>query len=466
MEIKQNISNSGEKGISITRRKFLERGLTTAAAFTIVPSYVLSNSKEKAPSDKLNIAAIGIGAMGWNDLNNDVFKNENIVALCDVNQLNLKRASERFPKAKIYSDWRKALEQKDIDAVYIASNDQSHAFISIWAMNRGMHVYCQKPLAITVEEARIVRNIYLKNKNKIVTQMGTQMHAHPNVRRVVELVRGGAIGIPQEAWVWCSREPQEEIKFGQYFSDMDPAPTYLDWDLWVGPSQYHPFNPSYIDGDCLQWNWFWDFGAGQIGDMGSHMIDIAFWALELGFPITCEASGSELKNDTCPLWLQATWEHPANNWRPEVKIHWSDGGEKPPEGIPGRERFKAVVIKGDKGYIVADYDYRKIIYNNGEMIEDISSIPTDLISESPGPIAHYQEWINACKNGGDTHSNFDYAGKLIEHNLLALVAYRVKKNIIWDAANLKAKNCSEADKYIGKSSMPGPTYRQGWILNG
>lgn len=448
----------------MTRKEFLKTGITAATAFTIIPSYVLGGSGRTAPSDKLNIAAIGIGSQGWGELNNDAFKNENIVALCDVNETNLKRASERFTKAKTYVDWRIALEQKDIDAVYIASNDQSHAFISIWAMNRGKHVFCQKPLAITVEEARMVRNTYLANKGKIVTQMGTQMHAHPNVRRVVELIRGGAIGVPQEAWTWCSREPHEEIKFGQYFSDMDPGPNTLNWDLWVGPSTYHPFNPSYIDGDCLQWNWFLDFGAGQIGDMGSHMMDITFWALDLDFPKTCEAVGSELKNDTCPFWLQATWEHPANNWRPAVKIHWSDGGKKP-EGIPEADRFKAVVIKGDKGYLVADYGYRKIWYNNGETADDDSNISTGMFPDTKGPITHYQEWIDASKNGGSTLSNFDYAGKLIEHNLLALVAYRVKQKINWDAGNLKATNCTEADKYIGKSSLPGPTYRQGWVLN-
>lgn len=449
----------------MTRKEFLGTSITAATAFTIIPSYVLGGKGRTAPSDKLNIAAIGIGSQGWSELNNDAFQNENIVALCDVNETNLKRASEKFTKAKTYADWRIALEQKDIDAVYIASNDQSHAFISVWAMNRGKHVFCQKPLAITVEEARMVRNTYLANKGKIATQMGTQMHAHPNVRRVVELIRGGAIGVPQEAWTWCSREPHEEIKFGQYFSDMDPGPNTLNWDLWVGPSAYHPFNPSYIDGDCLQWNWFWDFGAGQIGDMGSHMMDITFWALDLDFPRTCEAVGSELKNDTCPFWLQATWEHPANSWRPAVKIHWSDGGKKP-EGIPENDRFKAVVIKGDKGHLVADYGYRKIWYNNGETSDDDLNISTGLFPDTKGPITHYQEWIDASKNGGSTLSNFDYAGKLIEHNLLALVAYRVKQKINWDAANLKATNCSAADKYVGKSSLPGPTYRQGWVLNG
>lgn len=152
----------------MTRKEFLATGITAATSFTIIPSYVLGGKGRTAPSDKINIAAIGIGSQGWSELNNDIFQNENIVALCDVNETNLKRASEKITKAKIYGDWRIALEQKDIDAVYIVSNDQSHAFISIWAMNRGKHVFCQKPLAIRVEEAHIVRNTYLDNKEKLL----------------------------------------------------------------------------------------------------------------------------------------------------------------------------------------------------------------------------------------------------------------------------------------------------------
>lgn len=465
MILNRKTSNPAKKHAGITRREFIGTGLTAAAALTIVPAHVLGGTGRKAPSDKLNIAAVGLGVMGWGDINNEAFKNENIVALCDVNEVNLKRASERFPKAKTYIDWRHAIEQKDIDAVYIASNDQSHAFISIWAMNRGKHVYCQKPLCITVEEADMIRKTYLKNKGKIATQMGTQMHAHPNVRRAVELVRGGAIGVPQEGWAWCNRTPSEEILKGHYYADQDPAPSTLNWDLWIGPSPYHPFNPEYLASDCQKWNWFWDFGAGLIADMGSHLIDIAFWAMELDFPDSCEAIGSEIRNDTCPSWIKATWEHPANNWRPAVKMHWSDGGKKP-EGIPGTDMYQGAVIKGDKGYIAVDYGTRRIFYNNGETAEDDSSISNDIIRPTEGPITHYQEWIDACKNGGDTLSNFDYAGKLMEHNLLALVAYRAKTKLIWDAANLKATNYSEADKYIGRSSMPGYTYRPGWVLNG
>jgi len=465
MKIKNDMKTLKQEQTGMTRKEFLNTGLAAATAFTVVPSYVLAGRGGKAPSDKLNIAAIGIGKQGWHELNNKVLRDENIVTLCDVDEKLLKKASERFPGAETYIDWRKALEQKDIDAVYCATPDQTHAFISVWAMNRGMHVYCQKPLAITVEEARMVRDTYLKNKDKIVTQMGTQMHAHPNVRRAVELIRGGAIGAPQEAWAWCSRVPDEAIKHGHYFTDMDPAPGHIHWDLWVGPSPYHPFNSSYLGIGCLGYNWFWDFGAGQIGDMGSHMMDILYWALDLDFPVSCEASGSPIKNDTCPFSLEATWEHPASDWRPAVKVHWSDGGKKP-EGIPEADRYKAVVIKGEKGYMVIDYDYRKIILNNGEMKEDIPGIGEGLIRPTEGPVTHYQEWVDACKGEGDTLSNFDYAGKLIEHNLLSLVAYRVKKKLDWDAENMAATNCGEAEKYIRRTTTPGATYRQGWVLNG
>ena len=456
-------SESSSKGM--TRRDFLATGLAASAAITVVPGHVLAGNGRRAPSDKLNIAAIGIGKMGWNDINNDALKNENLVALCDVNEENLKRASKEFPRAKTYIDWRKALEQKDVDAVYCATNDQSHAFISIWAMNRGLHVFCQKPIAITVEESRMIRNTYLKNRGRLSTQMGTQMHAHPNVRRVVELVRGGAIGTPQEAWVWCSRVPEEEIKHGRYFTNMDPAPDHLHWDLWVGPSPYHPFNPSYIDGGCLEWNWFWDFGAGQIGDMGSHMMDIAAWVLDLDYPNYCEATGSPVSNDTVPFWLKTTWEHPANDWRPPVKVHWSDGGKKP-EGIPENDRFKAVVIKGEKGYMVVDYGYRKIWYHNGDTAEEVPEIEKGTIRSTEGPLTHYQEWVDGCKGGPKPLSNFDYAGKVIENNMLALVAYQTREKLEWDAENMKAANCKEAEKYIKRSETPGTTYRQGWVLNG
>ena len=470
------------------RRTFLKgAAVASLGATTSVPAILSA----KSPNEKLNIALVGVGGRGG--ANTDGVEGENIVALCDVNAKNLAAAAKKFSGAKPYVDWRKCLEQKDIDAVVCSTTDHTHAFVSVWAMNRGKHVYCEKPLANSVHEARTVRETYLKNKDKIATQMGTQIHASDNYRRMVELVRGGAIGTPREARVWCSRIP----KGGSYLPAAGKPPAHINWDLWIGPSTMHPYNPGYMPG-CLKWNRFWDFGSGQIGDMGSHMMDMAYWALDLSIPTSCEAQGSKLSTDTCPTWLTAKWDHPANDWRPAVKVYWYDGGKKP--GMPSKmfnrdEMFKGVILKGDKGYMICDYGYR-LLMPRGDMTHYASPKPENLIPKSKG---HHAEWIHACKTGAATLCNFDYSGAMIEQNMLALVSYRlgevkmskapapaprgrgrkpkgkarptdatdaagemvtVGKKLLWDADDIKAVNCPEADKYIRK------TYREGWVLNG
>jgi len=438
----------------IERRRFLKNSAAVGAGLMILKSDILKAGQ--SPNEKLNIAGIGVGGRGAANLNG--VKSENIVALCDVNDRNLAAAVKKFPKAKTYKDWRKCLEQKDIDAVVCATTDHTHAFVNVWAMNRGKHVYCEKPLANSVEEAHIVRQTYIKNKNKISTQMGTQIHASDNYRRMVELIRGGAIGTPSEARVWCSRKP----KGGSYLPEIKPVPNYINWDLWIGPSPYHPFNPGYLKGGCLGWNLYWDFGSGQIGDMGSHMIDMAYWGLDLKLPTTCKADGTERNPDTCPQWLTAEWDHPANDWRPAIKLYWYDGGKKP--GMPSEafdrdKLFKGVLFKGDKGWLLADYGLRILMpkQNAADMTHYKPPKPNELI---PASLGHHKEWIVACKTGKPTTCNFDYSGALVENNLLALAAYRVGKKLEYDAKNIRATNCPEADKYIRK------TYRKGWVLNG
>jgi len=432
------------------RRTFLKQSAVIGAGFVVAKSGILRAGQ--SPNEKLNIAVIGVGGRGGGNMN-DV-RSENIVALCDVNAKNLASAANQFPDAKTYVDWRKCLEQKDIDAVVCSTTDHTHAFVNIWAMNRGKHVYCEKPLANSVEEARLVRETYLKNKGKLATQMGTQIHASDNYRRMVELIRGGAIGTVSEARVWCSREPAG----GSYLPEVTPVPEDINWDLWVGPSPFHPYNPGYIGG-CLKWNIFWDFGSGQIGDMGSHMIDMAYWGLDLKLPTSCKAEGTPVNSDTLPQWLTAEWDHPANEWRPAIKLYWYDGGKKPgmPSPIFNRdELFKGVIFKGDKGWLVADYDWRMLMLR-GDMTHYKSPKPDELI---PPSLGHHKEWIVGCKTGKPTLCNFDYSGALIENNLLALVAYRVGKELQWSEKGLAAANCPEADQYIRK------TYREGWVLNG
>ncbi|MBM3888472.1 MAG: Gfo/Idh/MocA family oxidoreductase [Verrucomicrobia bacterium] len=434
-----------------SRRQFLKTAAMTGAGFMVLRSGLLARGQ--SPNNKLNIAIIGVAGRGGANMK-DV-ESENIVALCDVNALHLAKAAQTHPRAQQYSDWRKCLDQKDIDAVVCSTTDHTHAFVNIWAMNRGKHVYCEKPLANSVHEARAVRETYLKNKDKLATQMGTQIHATDNFRRVVEFVKGGAIGKVSEVRVWCSRTP----KGGSYLPDAGPPPVHLNWNLWIGPSPMHPYNPGYIGG-CGAWNRFWDFGSGQIGDMGSHMMDLAFWALDLRFPTTCKAQGTPVSPDTCPEWLVAEWDHPANDWRGPVKVYWYDGGKKP--GMPSKifnleELFKGLLFRGTEGYLLADYGFRVLMPVKGDMTHYKSPKPEDLIPPSKG---HHKEWIEACKTDKKTLCNFDYSGAEIEHNLLALVAYRVGKKLDWDAANLKATNCPEAEQFIRK------TYREGWTLNG
>jgi len=470
------------------RRELLAAGALAGAGLVVLRSGMLKAGE--SPSGKLNIACIGVGGRGAGDLNE--VASENIVALCDVNEKTLAKAAEKFPKAQKYADWRKCLEQKDIDAVVCATTDHTHAFVNVWAMNRGKHVFCEKPIANSVGEARLVRDTYLKNKDKLATQQGTQIHASENFRRVVEMIKGGAIGVPKEVRVWCSRTPEG----GNYLPAAADPPPHLNWDLWIGPSPMHPYNPGYLGG-CLAWNRFWDFGSGQIGDMGSHMMDLAYWALDLRLPTTCEAQGTPLSTDTLPLWLTAKWDHPANDWRPAVEVYWYDGGKKP--GVPTKvfnrdELFKGLLFTGDKGYLLADYDYRILMPTKGDMTQYKSPAAKDIIPPSKG---HHQEWIEAAKTDKKTLCNFDYAGALIENNMLALVSYRLGqaktrdvaadaakvkakgkakekeqeperakedytqgRKLQWDVAALKAVGCPEADPFIHKK------YREGWTLNG
>jgi predicted dehydrogenase len=447
------------------RRAFLGKAAATGAGLVVLKSGILganassrranASSRRRAgasPNEKLHIAVIGVGGRGAGNL--EGVKGENIVALCDVNEQNLAAAAKSFPQARTYIDWRKCLDQKDIEAVVCSTTDHTHAFVNVWAMNRGLHVYCEKPLANSVHEAHVVRETYLKNRDQIATQMGTQIHACDNFRRVVELVQRGAIGAVDDCRVWCSRTPEG----GDYLPEVKPAPEHLHWDLWIGPSPFHPYNPGYLGG-CLAWNRFWDFGSGQIGDMGSHMMDLAYWALDLRLPTTCEAEGSPVSTDTCPQWLKASWDHPATDTRGAVKVYWYDGGKKP--GLPSPvfsrdDLFKGVLFRGDKGYLLADYEFR-ILMLGGDMTHYEAPKAEELIPPSPG---HHAEWIIGCKTGTPTLCNFDYSGALVEHNLLALAAYRAGKKLEWDAENLKATNCPEADAYIRK------TYRKGWVLNG
>ncbi len=432
------------------RRRFLRRATSLSLAATGV-GYFSSRSvaESRSANEKLDIAIIGVGGRGA--ANTGSVSSENIVALCDIDERNLAKAAKKFPKARKFHDLRRIADMNDVNAVVVSTTDHTHAAASILAMRTGKHVYCEKPLAHTVHEARTMRLTYLKTRDKLATQMGTQIHASANYRRVVELVQSGAIGAVREAHIWCNRKSSQSSPP----SGSRPVPDALHWDLWVGPAPFRDFQKGYHPGN-LTWNRYWDIGNGIIGDMGSHLIDLSYWALELQFPSSCEAFAPPAHPVIYPTKLKVVWEHPRRGDGPHeqaLKVVWYDGHAKPDEllGVDISRYGIGTLFVGDKGRLLADYG-RRTLLPKGEF-KDFEA-PEAWIPDSVG---HHREWIHAAKNDPPaTLCNFDYSGKLIEHNLLGTVSHRVGKKLEWDHEKLRAKNAPEASKYIRKE------YRKGW----
>jgi predicted dehydrogenase len=426
-----------------TRRDFLKATALAGAGFWALGGVALAESR--SPNEKLNLAIIGAGGRGA--ANTSSVAGENIVALCDVDAANLGKAAEKFPKARTYADFRKLLDDaKDIDAVVVSTCEHTHAFATLPAIGLGKHVYCEKPLAHCVWEARTVAEA--ATKAKVVTQMGTQIHATDNYRRVVELVQAGVIGAVRECHVWVARD----WGGGDRPTETQPVPATLNWDLWLGPAPERPFHSVYFPGP--KWYKWWDFGGGVLPDLGSHWNDLPFWALKLRHPLTIEAEGPPVHPETAPPWLIVRWEFPSREGMPPVRLTWYQGGKKP--GLLAESKVPAwdngVLFVGDKGMILADYGKHLLLPE-----AEFAGLKRPEAS-IPASVGHHAEWIQACKTGKPTTCHFDYSGALTESNLLGNVAYRVGKKLEWDAENLKAKNCPEADHLIRKE------YRKGWSL--
>jgi hypothetical protein len=442
------------------RRDFLASTAATGAGLLILPSGVLSGAN--APSNKLNVALIGTWGRG--EAHFGALQDENVVALCDVNEDHLEFGAKKFPNARKYVDWRKCLDQKDIEAVVCCTADHTHAFIANWSLNRNLHCFMEKPLAISVEEARLVRAHWLKKKDKIATQVGMQRHAYPNFNRVQELVRDGAIGELREAYAWGNRQ----IRRPGYLPAQGEPPKGFHYDLWIGPSPWHPYNPGYFSGgpgmNCLQWNMYWDFGTGQIGDMGSHTMDIA-WdaAVTSGLPTTMEAKGEPFNPEVTPVEMEFHCALPANDWRGQIGVHWYQGGampRSPRDWVDLNKIGHGAMFKGTKGYVITDFTSRLVIpFGDDADLSYYNRRPKDQMLPNVG---HFQkEWINACKNPSlQTSCDFDYSGTMIETMLLGLVAYRVGKKIEYDAKAGRVTNCPEANELLGRK------YREGWTLDG
>lgn len=449
-----------DQAAGVSRRQFIQRASLTSFA-TLAMAGAPAIVRGRHLNDKLNIAIIGAGGRGG--ANTKDVESENIAFLCDVSEQGLSKAGERYPKAQRINDFRKLYDRaKEFDAVVISTAEHTHAFATLPALQLGKHVYCEKPLTHSVWEARIIRQAAAKAR--VATQMGTQIHAGDNYRRVVELIQSGAIGGVSEvhiwvnrAWGWHATEAESKAAGDIVFvqnrpTTVDPVPSTLDWDLWLGPAPARPFNNVYLPGP--KWYRWWDFGNGTMSDLGSHWIDLAWWALKLDAPKTIEAAGPAAHPEIAPASMQVTYEYGQRGNMPPVKVSWYQGVNKPQvwkdNGIP--QWANGVLFIGEKGMVLSDYG--KHILLPEDKFADFKR-PDQFIPKS---IGHHAEWIQACKTGSPTTCNFEYAGWLTEANHLGNVAFRTGRKLIWDPRTLRATNAPEASRFIRRE------YRKGWKL--
>ena len=424
----------------------------------IVPRYVLGGARHTAPSEKLNIAGIGVGGQGASDLGN--VSSENIVALCDVDWRHAGGTFRRYPNTSKYRDFRKMLdkEDKNIDAVVVATPDHIHAPATMAAIKRGKHVYCEKPLTHSVYEARKIAEA--AREHKVATQMGNQGQATESPRLMCEYIWDGAIGPVREVHVWTDR-PLRGLNAVYWPQGVErpkekpPVPETLDWDLWLGPAPWRPYHPAYLP---FTWRGWWDFGTGALGDIGCHALSPVFKALKLGHPTSVDAACTLVNTETYPVASVVNYQFPARGDMPPVKLSWYDGGMRPrrPDELEGQIGTNGALFIGDKGKMLGERlipEARRKEYGK----------PPKILPRSPG---HHQEWIEACKGGQPAGSNFpDHAGILAEAVLLGNVALRPElqeamnqTKLLWDGPNLKITNIPEANEFLRRE------YRQGWTL--
>ena len=480
--MKTNAKPAKSKTANVSRRDFLSRAAAATAAFTIVPRYVLGARGNTAPSEKLNVAIIGAGGQGRHNTNALLRQSGvQVTAVCDVTEqadysrfyyhgvagrapvkkliddyYKSKPATAAYAPCATHIDFRKMLEKdKTIDAVLIATPDHTHATAAMAAIERGKHVYCEKPLAHSIYETRMVTEA--ARKAGVATQMGNHGHSSETIRLTCEWICDGAIGDVTEVHAWShtgldwadyrTKRPQET----------QPVPDGIDWDLWLGPAEKRPYNIAYAP---YNWRGWWDFGTGAIGDMACHNMDPAFWALKLGHPYSVEASATNINSETTPFGSIVHYQFPKRGDMPPVKMTWYSGGLMPPrpeELEPGR-RFagggNGILFIGDKGKLMAEgWGGSPRIIPENKM--KAYKRPAKTIARSKG---HHQDWINACKGGNQPHGGFDYSGPMTEVILLGNVALRTKQKLAWNAKEMKALNANNADQYIK------PKFHNGWTL--
>lgn len=442
---------------STNRRSFL---VSTALATAGLSLGCRTPHRRISANEKLNIGIIGVAGQGGFSVAN--LKDQNVVALCDIDADKLAGVAKNFPSAKTYRDFRNLIDQKGIDAIAVCTPDHTHAVATAAVLRSGRDVYCEKPLTHTISEARAITE--LAHKCNAVTQIGTQIHAGNNYRRVVELVQSGAIGAVNEVHVWQPTMYGAKTGPNGAWEQMEmprgkaEVPSNIEWDLWLGPVKPQAYQPDFLP---AKWRNWWVFGGGTLADFGCHYMDLPFWALGLKYPTLVEPlDGPAVHPDSTPPWLVVRYsfpQRPANERgiaQPPVKLTWYHGGKFPALLTPElHSKWKAgVLFVGEKGQLLADYSKNALLPE--EKFKDFKR-PDEFI---PNSIGHHKEWVEAVKTRGKTTCHFGYSGPLTETALLGNVAFRTGKTLQWDAAKLRAGNCPEADQYIQHQ------YRSGWKI--
>jgi len=449
----------------ISRRQFVA---TTAAAglVQIVPRHILGGAHHTAASERLNIAGIGVGGKGVSDLSN--CKEENIVALCDVDPNYAANTFAKYPNAKVYTDYRVMLEkQKDIDAVAIATPDHTHAVIAMAAMQAGKHVFLQKPLTHSLLEAKTL--LEESRRHKVQTQMGNQGHSSEHIRLLKEWLEDGIIGPVEQVYAWTDRpvggNPWSDFAVKSKSIRQPAMPHNLNWDLWLGPAQSRAYHPDYHP---KKWRAWLDFGTGALGDMGCHIIDPAVWALDLGFPETIEATSTHWEPDvasqTYPRASLVEYKFPARGDKPPVTLNWSDGRLLPrrPDLLPDAVELPnsgALLIGRDGVILHGSHGASGLRVFPESKFQNYLRPEKSIPRVKGGQQGHHQDWIRACKDGKASASNFEYGAALTQIVLLGVLAIRAKnRKLHWDTNNFAFKNDDEANALIHSP------YRDGWVL--
>ena len=441
-----------------SRRQFIQGAGGAIAAFHFVPRHVLGQG-QTPPSEKLNVACIGVGGRGGASVNG--VKGETIVAMCDVDARQAGNAFKQYPEARKYRDFRVMFDEMEdkIDAVTVATPDHTHSVAAMAAIQRGKHVFCEKPLAHSIHEVRAL--MQAAREHKVVTQLGNQGHSFDTIRTFCEWIWDGAIGDVTEVHACCGSN-YSRIDALPRLKETPAIPDGLDWDLWLGPAQNRPYHSMYVPGS---WRGWMPFGCGVIGDWICHVVDPVFWALDLGTPKTIQAQAKDYDPDkhglTFPAGTKVTYEFEAKGDRGPVKLVWYDGVEKPPRPDdlePGRSiPATGAIVIGEKGKMTyGSHGAGGVRIFPEEKMRAYKRPPRTL----PRVRSHHGDWLDAIKNGTEAGSRFDYGGPLTEIALLGIIATKVLgQKLQWDGANAQFTNCSQANPYVTP-----PAFRDGWTL--